>query len=320
MRNREIYIAGDNGMVGSAVLNALTEKGYSKIITKPHSELDLRDQKKVYDFFEYEKPDIVILAAARVGGILANDSYPYQFLYDNLAIQNNVINAAHRNDVEQLIFLGSSCIYPKHAPQPLREDYLLTGPLEPTNQWYAIAKIAGLKLCEALQRQYSRNYVSLMPTNLYGPRDNFDLETSHVVPAMIRKFHEAKEEGQRPVTLWGSGTPKREFLFVNDLAEAILYVIENRLQGSIYNIGTGKDISIMDLASLIQKIVGHQGEIRWDTSKPDGTPRKLLDVSKIQSEGWHYTTKLEEGLKKTYNWFLENQSNFKEIKLLAESH
>lgn len=320
MRNREIYIAGDNGMVGSAVLNALTEKGYSNIITKPHSELDLRDQKKVYDFFEYEKPDIVILAAARVGGILANDSYPYQFLYDNLAIQNNVINAAHRNDVEQLIFLGSSCIYPKHAPQPLREDYLLTGPLEPTNQWYAIAKIAGLKLCEALQRQYSRNYVSLMPTNLYGPRDNFDLETSHVVPAMIRKFHEAKEEGQRPVTLWGSGTPKREFLFVNDLAEAILYVIENRLQGSIYNIGTGKDISIMDLASLIQKIVGHQGEIRWDTSKPDGTPRKLLDVSKIQSEGWHYTTKLEEGLKKTYNWFLENQSNFKEIKLLAESH
>jgi len=320
MRNREIYIAGDNGMVGSAVLNALTEKGYSNIITKPHSELDLRDQKKVYDFFEYEKPDIVILAAARVGGILANDSYPYQFLYDNLAIQNNVINAAHRNDVEQLIFLGSSCIYPKHAPQPLREDYLLTGPLEPTNQWYAIAKIAGLKLCEALQRQYSRNYVSLMPTNLYGPRDNFDLETSHVVPAMIRKFHEAKEEGQRPVTLWGSGTPKREFLFVNDLAEAILYVIENRLQGSIYNIGTGKDISIMDLASLIQKIVGHQGEIRWDTSKPDGTPRKLLDVSKIQSESWHYTTKLEEGLKKTYNWFLENQSNFKEIKLLAESH
>lgn len=318
MRSKKIYIAGHNGMVGSAVLNVLIERGYSNIITKTHSELDLRDHTMVNDFFEQERPDAVILAAARVGGILANDRYPYPFLFDNLSIQNNVIDAAHRNDVEQFIFLGSSCIYPKHAPQPLREDYLLTGSLEPTNQWYAIAKIAGIKLCEALRKQYNRNYVSLMPTNLYGPRDNFDLDTSHVVPAMLRKFHEAKEEGHRPVTLWGSGDPKREFLYVNDLAEAVCYVLEQDLQEHIYNIGTGKDISIKDLAYLIQKIVGHQGEILWDIAKPDGTPRKLLDVSKIQSEGWHHTIRLEEGLTETYHWFIKNQNHFKEVKLPAK--
>lgn len=315
MEKAKIYIAGHLGMVGSSVLDAFHRKGYSNIVTRTSEELDLRNQADVDDFMTHERPDAVILAAARVGGILANDQYPYQFLYDNLAIQNNVINAAHNNDVEQLIFLGSSCIYPKHASQPLKEEYLLTGPLEPTNEWYAVAKIAGIKLCEALRKQYGRNYISLMPTNLYGPRDNFDLETSHVVPAMIRKFHEAKENGHQPVTLWGSGSPMREFLYVKDLADAVLFAFENQLEESMYNIGTGEDMSIKELALLIRKITGHRGEIVWDTSKPDGTPRKLLDVSKIHSEGWHHETPLEVGLKKTYSWFLENQSELKEVKI-----
>lgn len=314
MKEKKIYIAGHTGMVGSSVLSKFRNKGYRNIITKDSSALDLRNQSEVDEFFYHERPDVVVLAAARVGGILANDQYPYQFLYDNLAIQNNVINAAHNYEVDKLIFLGSSCIYPKHAPQPLKEEYLLTGSLEPTNQWYAVAKIAGIKLCEALQKQYNRQFISLMPTNLYGPRDNFDLETSHVVPAMIRKFDDAKEEGH-PVTLWGTGTPMREFLHVDDLAEAILFAVEQDLEADIYNVGTGKDISIKELANLVQQIVGHQGEIVWDDSKPDGTPRKLLDVSKMHSAGWQHTISLQEGLEDTYRWFQKNKNEFKEVKL-----
>lgn len=306
MKGKKIYIAGHLGMVGSAVLDAFLAKGYTNIITKSRKALDLRNQQEVENFIRLEKPDAIILAAAKVGGILANDKYPYSFLYDNLAIQTNVINAAHNYDVPQLIFLGSSCIYPRHAPQPLKEEYLLTGPLEPTNQWYAIAKIAGIKLCQALNKQYGRRYIALMPTNLYGPRDNFNLETSHVVPAMIRKFHEAKQHGHAPVKLWGSGTPQREFLYVNDLADALLFAFERELKADLYNIGCGRDLSIRQLAELIQKITGHQGEIIWDTDKPDGTPRKLMDVSKIGEEGWHYTTELKAGLTKTNRWFIKH--------------
>lgn len=312
---KKIYIAGHRGMVGSAVHRLFKRKGYENIITRTSTELDLRNQSAVGDFISKQQPDIIVLAAARVGGILANDQHPYPFLYDNLAIQNNVIHAAHNNDVAQLIFLGSSCIYPKHAPQPLKEEYLLTGSLEPTNQWYAIAKIAGIKLCEALNKQYGRNYVSLMPTNLYGPRDNFDLETSHVVPAMIRKFHEAKENGHVPVTLWGSGNPKREFLHVEDLAEAIVFAIEHEIEGDVYNVGTGKDLTIRELAEIIQKITGHKGKIIWDSDKPDGTPRKLLDVNKLNDAGWKYSIDLETGLTETYQWFVENIDQLKEVKL-----
>ena len=313
MKESKIYIAGHKGLVGSSVLDLFRSKGYRNIVTRSSEELDLRNQDVVRSFIKAEQPDAIILAAARVGGILANDQYPYQFLYDNLAIQNNVIDAAHRSNVEQLIFLGSSCIYPKYAPQPLKEDYLLTGSLEPTNQWYALAKITGIKLCEALRRQYGRRYVSLMPTNLYGPRDNFDLETSHVVPAMIRKFHEAKENGHRPVELWGTGSPRREFLYVHDLAEAVLFAFENNLEESMYNIGTGKDLTIRKLAEIIQQTTGHQGPIIWDTTKPDDTPRKLLDVSKIQSEGWHHQTDFRDGLEKTYRWYLKSKKILKEV-------
>jgi len=300
-------------MVGSAVLDTFLSKGYTNIISKSREALDLRNQQEVEKFIRLEKPDAIILAAAKVGGILANDKYPYQFLYDNLAIQTNVINAAHKYDVQQLIFLGSSCIYPKHAPQPLKEEYLLTGPLEPTNQWYAIAKIAGIKLCQALNKQYGRNYIALMPTNLYGPRDNFDLETSHVVPAMMRKFYEAKQHGHAPVKLWGSGTPKREFLYVDDLADAVLFAFEHDLQADLYNIGCGHDLTIKQLAELIQQITEHQGKIIWDTDKPDGTPRKLMDVTKINNEGWHHTTELKAGLTKTYRWFIEHAEESKPI-------
>jgi len=313
-KNSKIYIAGHRGMVGSAILNELENKGYDNLIYQSSSELDLRNQQAVNEFIKEEKPDVVVIAAARVGGILANDKYPYQFIYDNLAIETNLVNAAHQNDVDKVVFLGSSCIYPKFADQPLKEGYLLTGELEPTNQWYAVAKIAGIKLIEALRKQYDRNYVSLMPTNLYGPRDNFDLETSHVLPALIRKFHEAKENGDEPVTLWGTGSPKREFLYVEDLAEAVVFAIENSLEENIYNIGTGKDLSIKKLAELIQNIIGHKGDIKWDTDKPDGTPRKLLDVSRINNEGWEYKTELEEGIKETYHWFLEHKAGLKEVK------
>jgi GDP-L-fucose synthase len=314
-KSSKIYIAGHRGMVGSAIKLKLEKKGYNNLVYITSSELDLKNQSDTFNFIKVEKPDVVIIAAARVGGILANDQYPYQFISENLQIQNNLIEAAHQNDCDKVIFLGSSCIYPKLADQPLKEEYLLTGPLEPTNQWYAIAKIAGIKLIEALRLQYKRNYVSLMPTNLYGPRDNFDLETSHVLPAMIRKFDDAKENDHLPVPLWGSGTPMREFLFVEDLAEAVCFVMENELKESLYNVGTGKDITIKDLAETIQKITGHQGEIVWDSSKPDGTPRKLMDVSKLKKEGWSYSIELYEGIRKTYEWFLENRDEIKEVKM-----
>ncbi len=302
-------------MVGSAIYRLLQKRGYTNIIVRNRKELDLTSQKKVNDFFKNENPNIVIVAAAKVGGILANDRYPYEFLMENMQIQNNLIDASFKNKVEKFIFLGSSCIYPKFAPQPLKEEYLLTDSLEPTNEWYAIAKISGIKACESIRKEYGRDYISLMPTNLYGYEDNFDLQTSHVLPAMIRKFHEAKENNHSSVTLWGSGKSMREFLFVDDLAAAVIYTLETDLPEHLYNIGTGKDLTIKELALIIQKIIGHKGDIVWDTSKPDGTPRKLLDVSKMKAIGWQYTTELEEGIKKTYTWFLENINNFKEVKL-----
>ena len=302
-------------MVGSAIYRLLQKRGYTNIIVRNRKELDLTSQKKVNDFFKNENPNIVIVAAAKVGGILANDRYPYEFLMENMQIQNNLIDASFKNKVEKFIFLGSSCIYPKFAPQPLKEEYLLTDSLEPTNEWYAIAKISGIKACESIRKEYGRDYISLMPTNLYGYEDNFDLQTSHVLPAMIRKFHEAKENNHSSVTLWGSGKSMREFLFVDDLAAAVIHTLETDLPEHLYNIGTGKDLTIKELALIIQKIIGHKGDIVWDTSKPDGTPRKLLDVSKMKAIGWQYSTELEVGVKKTYTWFLENINNFKEVKL-----
>jgi GDP-L-fucose synthase len=319
-KNTKIYIAGHRGMVGSAIWRALGGKGYTNLIGRTSKELDLKNQQAVSVFFETEKPDVVIDAAARVGGILANKEYPYQFLMENLQIQNNLIVTAHIAKVEKFIFLGSSCIYPKLAPQPLKEDYLLTGELEPTNEWYAIAKIAGVKACQAIRQQYGKEYVSLMPTNLYGSHDNFDLQTSHVLPAMIRKFHDAKTKEKKtgmsePIELWGSGSPKREFLHVDDLAQAVCYALENPLEEHLYNVGTGTDLSIKDLAVKIQKIVGHQGEIQWDSSKPDGTPRKLLDVSKLHQEGWHHQINLDEGIQSTYDWFQNHIDTIKEVKV-----
>ena len=268
-------------MVGSAVWRALESKGYSNLVGKTSKELDLRNQSEVNKFIKSERPDAIIDAAAKVGGILANNDFPYQFLMENMQIQNNLIQAAHENNVDKFIFLGSSCIYPKLAPQPLKEEYLLTDSLEPTNEWYAIAKISGVKLCEAIRKQYGKDFVSLMPTNLYGSHDNFDLKSSHVLPAMIRKFHEAKLNKNAQVELWGSGTPMREFLYVDDMARAVVFAMENRLEEHLYNVGTGVDVTIKQLAETIQKIAGHKGEIIWDSSKPDGTPRKLMDVSKM---------------------------------------
>ena len=311
----KIYIAGHRGMVGSAVWRVLESKGYSNLIGKTSKELDLRNQQAVWDFYNQEKPDVVIDAAAKVGGILANNDFPYQFLMENMQIQNNLIDGAYKTGIEKFIFLGSSCIYPKFAPQPLKEEYLLTDSLEPTNEWYAIAKIAGVKACQAIRNQYHNDYLSLMPTNLYGSFDNFDLKSSHVLPAMLRKFHEAKINKHLDVMLWGSGTPKREFLFVDDMAEAVVYALENELPEHLYNVGSGKDISIKELAETIQKVTGHKGTILWDASKPDGTPRKLLDVSKMKNIGWEYSTELDNGIKKTYQWFLENIDIIKEIKL-----
>jgi len=299
----KIYIAGHNGMVGAACWRALEAKGYKNIIGFSSKELDLRDQKVVFDMLEREKPFAIIDAAARVGGILANSTYPYEFLMDNMLIQNNLINAAHQLDIPKFIFLGSSCIYPKMAPQPLKEEYLLTGPLEETNQWYAIAKISGVKVIKALRNQYNRDYVSLMPTNLYGPGDNYDLETSHVLPAMIRKFHEAKEDNHSDVILWGTGTPKREFLHVDDLANAVVFTLENKMKESLYNIGSGNEISIKELAELVQEITEHKGDIVWDKSKPDGTPRKLMDSSKMKELGYDTSISLNEGVKSTYHIF-----------------
>ncbi len=320
---KKIYVAGHNGMVGSAICKALESKGYSNLIRKTSKELDLRNQVAVEAFFEEVKPDVVIDAAARVGGILANTDYPYTFLMENMQIQNNLMDASLRYGINKFIFLGSSCIYPKMASQPLKEEYLLTDSLEPTNEWYAIAKISGVKSCEAIRKQYGKDFVSLMPTNLYGPNDNFSLHTSHVLPAMIRKFHEAKAKEERtgvsePVELWGSGTPKREFLHVYDLAEAVVFALENKLEENLYNVGTGTDLSIKALAYKIQAIVGHKGDILWDTSKPDGTPRKLLDVSKMSKAGWKFQIDLDAGIRMTYDWYLENQGKVKEVKIGGE--
>lgn len=297
----KIYVAGHRGMVGSAIVRRLQSAGYNNIVTRTSAELDLRNQQAVADFFAAERPEYVFLAAAKVGGILANNKYKAEFLYDNLMIQNNVIHQAYVNGVQKLMFLGSSCIYPKLAPQPLKEEYLLTGALEPTNEPYAIAKIAGIKMCDAYRFQYGCNFISVMPTNLYGPNDNYDLNTSHVLPALIRKFHEAKQANATEVTVWGSGKPLREFLHADDLADACFFLMQHYNDEGFVNIGVGEDISIADLALLIKKIVGYEGNIVWDSTKPDGTPRKLMDVSKLRGLGWQAKTSLEDGIKAVYH-------------------
>jgi len=303
-KSDKIYIAGHRGMVGSAINRRLEKEGFNNFVTRTSADLDLRNQQKVSDFFEQEKPDYVFLAAAKVGGIVANDTYRAEFLYDNLQIQNNIIHNAHLVGVKKLMFLGSSCIYPKLAPQPLKEEYLLTGLLEPTNEPYAIAKIAGIKMCDAYRDQYGCNFISVMPTNLYGINDNYHPENSHVLPALIRRFHEAKEQNKNTVTIWGTGSPRREFLYADDLAEACFYLMQNYNEPGLVNIGTGEDISIKELAALIGKIIGFKGNINFDTTKPDGTPRKLMDVSKLHSKGWKHKVDLNEGIKLAYGDFL----------------
>jgi len=305
-KDAKIYVAGHRGLVGSAIMRKLKKEGYNNLVYRTSSQLDLRRQEKVEEFFKKEKPEYVILAAAKVGGIQANDTYSAEFLYDNLMIESNVIDAAYQNDVKKLLFLGSSCIYPKFADQPMKEEYLLSGKLESTNEGYAVAKITGIKLCEHYNKQYGTNFISAMPTNLYGPNDNFDLETSHVLPALIRKFHEAKVNDEDEVVIWGTGKPKREFLHVDDLADALLYLMNNYSGDQFVNVGVGKDISILELAELIKDIVDFEGEIVNDLSKPDGTPRKLLDVSRLNDLGWEAQISLEEGIKDTYEWFKKN--------------
>lgn len=305
-KDSKIYIAGHRGMVGGAIKRALEKQGFTNLVCRTSSELDLIRQQDVEDFFVSEKPEYVFLAAAKVGGIVANNTYRADFIYQNLMIESNIIHAAHVNDVKKLLFLGSSCIYPKLAPQPLKESYLLTGKLEETNEPYAIAKIAGIKLCEGYRDQYGSNFISAMPTNLYGIGDNYHPKNSHVLPALIRRFHEAKEENAPSVTIWGSGTPKREFLFADDLAEACLYLMEHYNEKELVNIGTGEDLSILELAELVKKTVGYEGEILLDKSKPDGTPRKLMDVSKLHSTGWKHTVELPEGIALAYQDFLKN--------------
>ena len=305
-KQAKIYVAGHRGMVGSAIYRRLKELGYENIITRTSKELDLRDQQAVKEFFENEKPEYVFLAAAKVGGIMANNIYRADFLYENLAIQNNVIHFSHENDVKKLMFLGSSCIYPKMAPQPLKEDYLLTGTLEPTNEPYAIAKIAGIKMVESYRLQYQDNYISVMPTNLYGINDNYHPENSHVLPALIRKFHEAKVNNSPTVSIWGSGTPLREFMYADDLADACIFLMENYDDLQFVNIGVGEDVSIRDLAQLIKEVVGFEGQLEFDSSKPDGTPRKLMDVSKLNSLGWKAKTDLKDGIRLAYQDFLKN--------------
>ncbi|MDG2419977.1 MAG: GDP-L-fucose synthase [Saprospiraceae bacterium] len=300
-KNAKIYVAGHRGMVGSAIIRKLKEEGFENIIFRTSSELDLRNQQAVSDFFQKEKPDYVFLAAAKVGGILANNTYRAEFLYDNLMIQSNIIDSAHKAGVTKLMFLGSSCIYPKLAPQPLKEEYLLTGELEPTNEPYAIAKIAGIKMCDAYRAQYGSNFISVMPTNLYGPNDNYDLEKSHVLPALIRKFHEAKKNKVPHVMMWGTGTPKREFLHVDDLAAACFYLMQTYNEPGLVNIGTGEDIAIKDLALTIKNIVGYEGEIKHDLEKPDGTPRKLMNVDKLSNAGWTASISLNEGIEMVYD-------------------
>ena len=305
-KNIKIFVAGHKGLVGRATVNLLKEKGYKNLILKTSNQLDLRVQRDVENFISTSRPDLIIDAAAKVGGIYANKTYPYSFLMHNMQIQNNLIDSALKNEIKDFIFLGSSCIYPKLSPQPIKEDYLLTSQLEPTNKWYALAKIAGVMSCDAIREEYGYNYVSLMPTNLYGEHDNFDLETSHVIPAMIRKFHEAKIKNEN-VKLWGTGSPCREFMHVKDLANAILFVMENEVKESLYNVGTSKDLPIKDLAKIIQKVVGHTGNIIWDSSMPDGTPRKLLNTDKIKSLGWSPEIELKSGIESTYSWFKNNE-------------
>ncbi|BBL74483.1 GDP-L-fucose synthase family protein [Methylomagnum ishizawai] len=309
--DRKIFVAGHRGLVGSAVLRCLERRGYHNLLTRARGEVDLTDYRAVAALFQQEKPEVVIDAAAKVGGILANDSYPADFIRDNLFIQNHLIDCAYRAGVRKFVFLGSSCIYPKAAPQPMREEHLLTGALEPTNEWYAVAKIAGIKMCQAYRRQYGFDAISLMPTNLYGPGDYFDLEKSHVLPALLRKFHEAKQRGDAAVTVWGSGTPRREFLYVDDLAEAVVFLMENYSDPGIVNIGTGEDLSIRELAGMIRAEVGFAGELRFDASKPDGTPRKLLDVSRLSALGWRAATPLAEGIRKTYRWYLGHAADLR---------
>lgn len=300
-----VYVAGHRGLVGSALIRRLEQAGYSHLITRTSTELDLRDQSAVNRFFTEEKPEFVILAAARVGGILANNNYRADFIRDNLLIQTNVIDAAYRHGVQRLLFLGSSCIYPRECPQPMKEEYLLTGPLEPTNEPYAIAKIAGIKMCDSYNAQYGTKYLSVMPTNLYGPYDNFDLETSHVLPALIRKFHEAMQDGEESVIIWGTGSPRREFLHVDDLADACVFLLEETDATELLNIGTGEDITILALAEMIADIVGFQGNVQRDLTKPDGTPRKLLDISMLKKAGWLPQTKLFDGISDTYRWYCD---------------
>jgi len=302
-RDAKIYVAGHRGLVGAAVVRALQRQGYQNLLVRTHQELELTDQRAVRDFFERERPQAVIMAAARVGGIQANNTRPAEFIRDNLLVQDNSIEAAYRSGVDKLVFLGSSCIYPKLAPQPIKEDYLLTGPLEPTNEWYAIAKIAGLKMCQAYRRQYGFNAISLMPTNLYGPGDNFDLQNSHVLPALIRRFHEAKERGDPTLSIWGTGTPRREFLHVDDLADAVVHLLKTYDEEPIVNIGWGEDVTIRELAETVAAVAGFQGRLVFDASKPDGTPRKLLDTSRLTSLGWKPKIPLRAGIEQTYAWF-----------------
>lgn len=299
----KIYVAGHQGLVGSAIMRRLRAEGYNNFVLRTHQEIDLEIQRDVEELFNSERPEYVFLAAARVGGIFANNTYPADFIYNNLIIQANVINAAYKFGVKKLLFLGSSCIYPKFAPQPMKEEHLLTGKLEPTNEPYAIAKIAGIKMCQAYNRQYGTNFISVMPTNLYGPNDNFDLMDSHVLPALIRKFHDAKVEGKPYVEVWGTGNPRREFLYVDDLAEACLFLMDSYNESEIINIGVGEDISIKELAYIIKEVVGYGGEIRFDLNKPDGSPRKLLDTGRIRALGWRPKISLREGIEKTYRWY-----------------
>lgn len=305
-KNSKIYVAGHRGLVGSAIVRALQQKGFDNLILKTHKELDLTNQQDVTEFFAQEKPEYVFLAAAKVGGIMANKTHPAEFIYSNLAIQTNIIHAAYVNKVKKLLFLGSSCIYPKLCPQPIKEEYLMTGELEPSNKAYALAKIAGIFMCQSYNEQYGTNFISLMPTNLYGPNDNFNLENSHVLPAMIRKFHEARIKKESSVTMWGTGGAMREFLHVDDLADASLFLMDSYNDTAIINIGTGADVSIKEIAEKVKNVVGYEGEIVWDSAKPDGTPRKLLDVSKLNNLGWKHTVMLDDGIASTYEWFKEN--------------
>jgi GDP-L-fucose synthase len=310
-KSSRIHVAGHKGLVGSAVVRRLRALGYENLLLATRAELDLTRQVAVEQWYAANRPEVVIMAAAHVGGIHANDTYPAEFIRDNLEVQNNVIDAAYRHGTRKLTFLGSSCIYPKLAPQPLNEDSLLTGPLEPTNEWYAIAKIAGIKMCQAYRRQYNFDAISLMPTNLYGPGDNFSLENSHVLPALMSKFHAAKQAGQSSVTVWGTGTPRREFLYVDDLADAVVFLTCNYSDAGVINVGTGTDVTIRELAQLVGKIVGFRGELVFDTSRPDGTPRKLLDVARLNALGWRANTDLEAGLRATYDWFCAHESQLR---------